>query len=40
MTLAPYQLSLVDPKDPHSWDLGGFDPSMPKIIQAIANGDL
>ncbi|MGB2924550.1 MAG: TROVE domain-containing protein [Limnothrix sp.] len=40
VTLAPYQLSLVDPKDPNSWDLGGFDPSMPKIIQAIANGDL
>ncbi|OKH14668.1 TROVE domain-containing protein [[Limnothrix rosea] IAM M-220] len=40
VTLAPYKLSLVDPKDPNSWDLGGFDPSMPRIIQAIANGDL
>lgn len=40
VTLTPYQLSLVDPQDKNSWDLGGFDPSMPKIIQAIANGDL
>ncbi|NJN74798.1 MAG: TROVE domain-containing protein, partial [Limnothrix sp. RL_2_0] len=40
VTLAPYQLTMVDPLDPNSWDFGGFDPAMPKIIQAIAIGDL
>ncbi|MBV5261433.1 TROVE domain-containing protein [Synechococcus moorigangaii CMS01] len=40
VTLAPYKLSLVDPKDPLSWDLGGFDPTIPRLIQMIAQGDL
>ncbi|ANV88995.1 TROVE domain-containing protein [Picosynechococcus sp. PCC 7117] len=40
VTLAPYKLSLVDPKDPLSWDLGGFDPTMPRLIQMIAQDDL
>ncbi len=40
VTLAPYQLTLVDPTDPLSWDFAGFDPSMPRIIQMIANGDV
>ncbi len=40
ITLAPYQISLVDPQDPNSWDLGGFDPSTPRVIQMIANGEL
>lgn len=39
-TLAPYNLSLVDPQDPHSWDFGGFDPAAPRIVQAIAAGEL
>ncbi|MEO1095199.1 MAG: TROVE domain-containing protein [Cyanobacteria bacterium J06638_28] len=40
VTLAPYNVSLVDPQDPNSWDFGGFDPAMPKIIQLIAKGEL
>ena len=40
VTLAPYQLTLVDPKDPLSWDFGGFDPAIPRLISMIANGDL
>lgn len=40
ITLAPYQLTLVDPSDPLSWDMGGFDPGIPRIIQMLANGEL
>lgn len=40
VTLAPYQITLVDPKDPMSWDLAGFDPSTPRIIQMLATGEL
>ena len=40
VTLAPYQITLVDPKDPLSWDLGGFDPGIPRLIQMIAQGDI
>ncbi|KJH73216.1 TROVE domain-containing protein [Aliterella atlantica] len=40
ITLAPYQLTLVDPQDPLSWDMGGFDPGIPRIIQMLANGDI
>ncbi len=40
ITLAPYRITLVDPKDPLSWDLGGFDPGMPRLIQMLATGDL
>ncbi len=40
VTLAPYRISLVDPKDPHSWDLAGFDPGLPKVIQMIATGEV
>ena len=40
ITLAPYQITLVDPQDPLSWDLGGFDPGMPRIIQMLATGEL
>lgn len=36
VTLAPYQITLVDPKGPLSWDLGGFDPGIPRIIQMLA----
>ena len=40
VTLTPYRLTLVDPKDPLSWDFGGFDPSIPRLISLLANGDL
>jgi 60 kDa SS-A/Ro ribonucleoprotein len=40
VTLAPYRLTLVDPKDPLSWDLGGFDPGVPRLIQMLANDDI
>lgn len=40
VTLAPYQISLVDPKDPLSWDLAGFDPGGPRLIQMLATGEL
>ncbi|EAM50103.1 hypothetical protein CwatDRAFT_2483 [Crocosphaera watsonii WH 8501] len=40
VTLAPYGISLVDPKDPLSWDLGGFDPGTPRLIQMLAKNEL
>ncbi|KAB8316270.1 TROVE domain-containing protein [Tolypothrix campylonemoides VB511288] len=40
ITLAPYQITLVDPNDPLSWDLGGFDPGIPRIIQMLATDEL
>jgi 60 kDa SS-A/Ro ribonucleoprotein len=40
VTLAPYRISLVDPQDPHSWDLAGFDPTTPQVLQMIATGEL
>ncbi|MBR8834703.1 MAG: TROVE domain-containing protein [Stigonema ocellatum SAG 48.90 = DSM 106950] len=40
ITLAPYRITLVDPQDPLSWDLGGFDPGIPRIIQMLATGDV
>ncbi len=40
VTLTPYQITLVDPKDPLSWDLAGFDPGIPRIIQMLATGEL
>ena len=40
VTLAPYRISLVDPKDPLSWDLAGFDPSTPRVIQMLATGEI
>jgi 60 kDa SS-A/Ro ribonucleoprotein len=40
VTLTPYQITLVDPSDPLSYDLGGFDSSMPKLIQMIASGEM
>lgn len=38
ITLAPYQITLVDPEDPLSWDIGGFDPGAPRLIQMLAEG--
>ncbi|EAZ88260.1 TROVE domain-containing protein [Crocosphaera chwakensis] len=40
VTLAPYRITLVDPKDPLSWDLGGFDPGTPRLIQMLAKDEL
>ena len=40
VTLAPYRITLVDPKDPLSWDLAGFDPGTPRVIQMLATGEL
>jgi 60 kDa SS-A/Ro ribonucleoprotein len=40
VSLAPYQVSLVDPKDPLSWDLAGFDPGIPRLISMIATGEI
>ena len=40
VTLAPYQITLVDPQDSLSWDLAGFDPGTPRIIQMLATGEL
>ncbi len=40
VTLAPYNISLVDPQDANSWDLAGFDPSSPRLIQMLAMGEL
>ncbi len=40
ITLTPYRITAVDPKDLLSWDLGGFDPSIPRLIQSIASGVL
>ncbi|MBC6419648.1 MAG: TROVE domain-containing protein [Prochloron sp. SP5CPC1] len=40
VTLAPYGITLVDPKDPLSWDLGGFDPGIPRLIQMLAQGEV
>ncbi len=40
ITLAPYGISLVDPDDPLSWDIAGFDPGTPRLIQMVASGDL
>jgi 60 kDa SS-A/Ro ribonucleoprotein len=40
VTLTPYRITLVDPQDPLSWDLGGFDPGTPRVIQMIAQGEV
>ncbi len=40
ISLVPNNLTLVDPQDPNSWDIAGFDPSTPRLIQAIASGEL
>ena len=40
VTLAPYNITLVDPQDENSWDLAGFDPGTPRLIQMLANGEV
>lgn len=36
-TLVPNKLTLADPKDDRSYNFAGFDPSIPKLIQTLAN---
>ncbi len=36
ISLVPNNITLVDPKDPNSWDIAGFDPSTPRLIQSLA----
>ena len=40
VTLVPYNISLVDPKDSMSWDIAGFDPGTPRLIQMVASGEI
>ncbi|EAW36821.1 TROVE domain-containing protein [Lyngbya sp. PCC 8106] len=40
VTLAPYNITLVDPNDDNSWDIAGFDPGTPRLIQMLATGEL
>lgn len=42
VTLVPYgdQITLVDPKDPESYDLAGFTSQTPKLIQMIADNQI
>ncbi|WAN68926.1 TROVE domain-containing protein [Moorena producens JHB] len=40
VTLTPYGITLVDPKDPLSWDFAGFDPGVPRLIQMLATGEI
>lgn len=40
VTLAPYNITLVDPKDKNSWDLAGFDPGIPRLIQMLAKNEI
>ena len=40
VTLAPYNITLVDPKDKNSWDLAGFDPGIPRLIQMLAKDEI
>ncbi len=40
VTLAPYRITLVDPKDPLSWDLGEFDPGTPRVISMLAEDQI
>ncbi len=40
VTLVPNQISLADPQDSQSWDVAGFDPAMPRLIQMLAAGEI
>jgi 60 kDa SS-A/Ro ribonucleoprotein len=40
VTLVPNQISLADPSDPNSWDLAGFDPATPRLLQMLATGEV
>ena len=40
VTLVPNQISLADAQDANSWDIAGFDPATPRLIQMLATGEL
>ncbi|WP_036483114.1 TROVE domain-containing protein [Myxosarcina sp. GI1] len=40
VTLAPYRINLADPNDNRVWNLAGFDPGVPRLIQMLATEDL
>ena len=40
VTLVPNELSLADPQDANSWDVAGFDPGTPRLIQMLAAGEI
>ena len=40
VTLVPNALSLADPQDANSWDIAGFDPAAPRLIQMLATGEI
>jgi 60 kDa SS-A/Ro ribonucleoprotein len=40
ISLVPNNITLVDPQDSNSWDIAGFDPSTPRLIQSIASGEI
>lgn len=40
VTLAPSNISLADSQDGMSWDVAGFDPGTPRLIQMVATGEL
>jgi 60 kDa SS-A/Ro ribonucleoprotein len=40
VTLVPNRISLADPRDPNSWDLAGFDPAAPRLLQMLATGEV
>ena len=40
VTLVPNQISLADAQDVNSWDIAGFDPATPRLIQMLATGEL
>jgi 60 kDa SS-A/Ro ribonucleoprotein len=40
VTLVPNQITLADPQDPQSWDIAGFDPGAPRLLQMLATDAL
>jgi 60 kDa SS-A/Ro ribonucleoprotein len=40
VTLVPNQITLADPNDPQSWDMAGFDPGAPRLLQMLATGEV
>ncbi len=40
VSLAAYNITLVDPNDENSWDIAGFDPGTPRLIQMLAKGEI
>lgn len=40
VTLVPNRASLVDPQDASSWNIAGFDPGAPRMIQMLATENL